>query len=112
VLENSLVAEQAGPRGEFELRSVGQMLRSQTGFREGSRKLTDMEDSRVAVRLRELFHFTLEQGEPVTVSFMDRGRDFEVLAAPLALDNDKAGIWCTIAATALQPDLAAAEPAC
>ncbi|MXP13210.1 hypothetical protein GRI44_00300 [Altererythrobacter confluentis] len=68
----------------------------------GQGTLCAMADRRLAVRLRHLLAMVLERGEAAVVEFSDRGRNFEILGAPVTAGNGDPAIFCTISCDFVQ----------
>ena len=67
------------------------------GLKAASGRLSQAGERRLAVRLRRLFPLTIEYGEPVLVRFVEKGRSFEVLAAPVESQSGARALFCTMA---------------
>jgi hypothetical protein len=98
VSDHSLVAEPSTALDDFALRKVGASAAVALGSGARADSLTELADKRVAVRLRHLLRLALERGESVDVQFTDRGRAFEMLAAPVRADGRAMGLFCAVVA--------------
>ncbi|KLI65044.1 hypothetical protein [Aurantiacibacter marinus] len=92
--DHSFIAE-ALPNGadDFMLRTAGSHVRAILGCEDG--RLSRIAEPRLAARLRHLFHLATKRGEAVDVRFLDRGKSYEALAAPVTTRNGASALICT-----------------
>jgi hypothetical protein len=78
-------------RGEtdWRLRFAGDAARTDLGAPADEPTLSALAQHRVAARLRRLFEWVEETGEPVSASFVSLHQAGEILVAPLSADGDK-----------------------
>jgi hypothetical protein len=96
-LDHSFLAEPMTGAKDFAISEAGSQAVHLLGLEHGARRLSEAGKRRIAARLRPFFSFVIDYGEPVLARFVDRGRSFEVLAAPIETAEEAAGAFCTLA---------------